>query len=73
MRKSKIRIEFERLTDIINSAASDIEKLRAQCKHIRTEKKYGSNTGNYNPTENCYWTDFTCCACGKWWRVDGSK
>jgi hypothetical protein len=58
----------------------EIEKLRAQiskiqnkCKHLNANKKHGANTGNYDPSDDCYWTVFDCPDCGKRWTEDGSK
>lgn len=49
-----------------------IEAFQEKCKHVRVEKKHGANTGNYDPSADCYWTDFKCLDCNKRWREDGS-
>lgn len=49
-----------------------LQALQEECKHPNAEKKYGSNTGNYDPSADCYWTDFRCHDCGKVWTVDGT-
>lgn len=49
-----------------------ISAYQQKCKHSSFTKKHGSNTGNYDPTADCYWTECECNDCGHWWRVDGS-
>lgn len=52
-----------------------IAKIQDKCNHPKeaTTKKHGSNTGNYDPSADCYWTDFHCKLCDKQWTEDGSK
>ena len=45
-------------------------KLQLICTHLNVEKKYDSNTGNYDPSADSYWIDFFCPDCRKRWRVD---
>ena len=51
-----------------------IEEIQEQCSHPvgGVKKSHGASTGNYDPTENCYWTDFHCSLCDKKWSEDGS-
>jgi len=42
------------------------------CDHENAMKKHFSNTGNYDPSNDCYWTEFYCPYCGRKWTVDGS-
>ena len=58
------------------SIESEIETLRKflkalqeKCKHKNLETKYGSNSGNYDPSADCYWIDYYCPDCNKKWRV----
>ena len=44
--------------------------LQDTCRHENVEKKYRSNTGNYDPTADCYWIDFHCPDCEKRWSRD---
>lgn len=50
-----------------------LKQLQDECPHTDVEKTYGANTGNYDPSADCYWTHFYCPHCGKSWREDGSK
>jgi len=47
-----------------------LNALQDQCPHDNVEKKYGSNTGNYDPSADCYWIDFYCPDCEYRWRED---
>jgi hypothetical protein len=69
----------EELSGDITKLEVEIEKLKAEnervCKHPpkRLIKTHWSNTGNYDPSYNSYWTDFKCQVCGKFWIVEGTK
>lgn len=61
---------------IVIEIKEQIKKLNAQLKDIQdscnhpescVEKKNGSNTGNYDPHADCYWTDYYCKLCEKKW------
>lgn len=47
--------------------------IQETCSHLRATKKHGANTGNYDPSADWYWTDFTCPDCLKRWTEEGSK
>ena len=42
------------------------------CKHPDETllRKSGANTGNYDPSSDCYWYDFHCQICGKKWTTE---
>jgi hypothetical protein len=63
---------IKRLYSQLEMARVKIEKAQESCVHESVEKKYGSNTGNYDPSCDCYWTEFKCNDCGKFWSVEGS-
>jgi hypothetical protein len=56
----------------IKKAEQELADLQEICKHTVAIKRHGSNTGNYDPHADCYWTDFHCPECDKRWRVNGS-
>lgn len=65
--------------NVVRDLQEEIEKLRAQIKEIQDQcshpeaaltKTYGSNTGNYDPSADGYWIDYTCGLCGKKWTGD---
>jgi len=49
-----------------------IAAIQAECNHPKSalKQEYKSNTGNYDPTADCYWIDFHCTLCDKWWSED---
>jgi hypothetical protein len=51
-----------------------IQMWQSECSHDKKhlELKYGSNTGNYDPSADSYWTNIECKVCGKTWHLDGS-
>lgn len=61
----KIQRQIKELND-------ELIKHQDKCKHKKATKEYASNTGNYDPTADCYWTIFNCPTCLKRWSVDGS-
>lgn len=44
--------------------------LQASCPHSGHLFKYRSNTGNYSPSDDSYWTEHTCDDCGKYWTEE---
>jgi hypothetical protein len=50
-----------------------LRNIQEKCAHARVEKKHGASTGNYDPSDDRYWTDFHCLECDKRWHETGSK
>jgi FtsZ-binding cell division protein ZapB len=73
------RIQFPSTLDTIKSlqreidvAKEKIEKIQNDCPHLNVNKKYGGSTGNYDPSNDRYWTELHCPDCDKRWTVDGT-
>jgi hypothetical protein len=67
---------------IVSELFEEIAKIRGKisiiqekCSHPEEAllKEHGSNTGNYDPSVDCYWTNFHCKLCLKSWSEEGSK
>jgi hypothetical protein len=58
------------LEEEIKKVNTQIEILRAECTHPNVIVKHGGNTGNYDPSQDCYWTDYHCPDCGFRWSVE---
>jgi hypothetical protein len=58
--------------EAIAKANEEIRKAQTACEHPGLRHRYGSNTGNYDPSSDTYWTDFYCNVCDAKWKVDGS-
>jgi hypothetical protein len=48
----------------------EITALQKECPHIKLTKKYGANTGNYDPSADSYWIDWHCTDCDSKWTTD---
>ena len=68
----KARREIMKIERRADKARADLRAAQDKCKHPIRYAKYGANTGNYDPHDDCYWTDFGCAVCGKFWDVEGS-
>jgi len=58
-----ILIKIQKLREKIND-------IQDSCPHQNKNKKYKSNTGNYDPSCDSYWIDIDCLDCGKHWCED---
>lgn len=50
-----------------------IAAMQDFCAHENNEAEYRSNTGNYDPSSNCYWVFVKCLDCDKRMRFDSVK
>lgn len=46
-----------------------LREYQEKCRHERAVQDYGSDTGNYDPSADCYWSNIFCPTCLKLWRV----
>lgn len=55
----------------IKALEEKISKIQEQCSHppLAVKSKNGSNTGNYDPSQDSYWTDYHCTLCDKHWTT----
>lgn len=42
-----------------------IKKWQTKLKNIQDSCPHKSNTGNYDPTSDCYWIEYFCYDCEK--------
>lgn len=56
----------------IKAAEEELRALQAECSHPKEglESVAGSNTGNYDPTADCYWINHHCLLCDKRWTEE---
>lgn len=54
----------------INKLNDQLKELQSLCPHPDVTKKYKGNTGNYDPSADCYWIEWHCPDCGKYWITD---
>lgn len=57
---------------IIAEATAELERIQKECTHPKEglDETARSNTGNYDPSADCYWVDFHCTLCDKRWSED---
>lgn len=67
MTPTNIRYKRERILKKIDNLNAELDALQTVCDHLNLTMENGSNTGNYDPSCNCYWTDYECPDCGKRW------
>lgn len=53
--------------------SEELYELQTTCTHPMPNKKYGGNTGNYDPSADSYWIDWDCPDCGHRWTTDQSR
>jgi len=65
-----INTRYRRLVKKAEVIRQQINDLQVECAHTGVKKEYKGNTGNWDPNDNCYWINFSCPDCGKFWRED---
>jgi hypothetical protein len=75
MKSKSLMKRAEEARQEIEKAHLELQKIQNECSHPKEvlSKEHGSDTGNYDPSQDAYWTDFKCGVCGKQWTEDGSK
>lgn len=58
------------LEAIIEEAQRQLSIVRQKCTHENGEYIYEGNTGNWCPSDDCYWRTNQCHDCGKRWIED---
>jgi hypothetical protein len=66
--------KVEEIKNEISELYAKLKNIQSECSHPSDciTKKHGSDTGNWDRNEDCYWTDFHCSLCDKKWTEDGS-
>ena len=54
----------------IKTLQDEVVSIQEDCSHDRIVYKYGSNTGNYDPSCDSYWVDIECLCCDKKFHID---
>lgn len=66
----KIKKKHNRLSEKLDSIHLEIIQLQDTCTHPNASEKHRGDTGNYDPTADCYWIEYKCPDCDKFWTVD---
>lgn len=72
MKTVRERVDEIKLT--LTRLHEELQDIQTVCSHPKEGliKRHESDTGNYDPSQDRYWTDFTCTLCDKRWTEDGS-
>ena len=62
-----------RIVAMRSRLSQELYALQDACPHNDKTGKYGSNTGNYDPSEDSYWYEINCKCCKKAWSEDQSN
>lgn len=73
MRLVNIKSKIDKLHLKIDKYHKEIMKLQQECQHTYVTKKYRCNTGNYDPSQDSYWVEFSCPDCYKHWTKDSKE
>lgn len=65
--------EIEKLNKQIEKLEKKVSVHQSSCDHKNCKIKYGSNTGNYDPSADCYWITADCLDCGKYMNFDSDR
>ncbi len=63
------------LTDKIVALKAELAVHQEKCRHPERHRtyKYRSNTGNYDPTQDFYWTEYHCELCLRQWTTNDQR
>jgi len=66
--------QITKLQKQIEKAYYKIQGIQEMCHHPKefVEYVHCSNTGNYDPSCDRYWTEYHCLECDKKWHQEGS-
>lgn len=65
---SVVKIKADSIRARIAANYKELEDLQNVCAHPDVIIVHKSDTGNYDRSQDCYWTEHTCPDCGKFWR-----
>lgn len=69
MNAEEIRSRVGYITGRIDHWQEMLDEVQENCPHENVDAQKGGNTGNYDQSADCYWTDFHCHDCDKQWTV----
>ena len=59
--------QIQKYKDKIKRAGDKITDLQNSCTHIGVRYKFRGDAGNYDPSDDFYWIEWTCPTCNKYW------
>lgn len=55
--------KIAKLQDGIQKLQLIIKEIRNKCPHKNVIEKFGGSTGNYDPSNDCFWKEVHCIDC----------
>lgn len=65
-----VRTKRREIMEKIEELEEELHELQETCPHPNVNKQYHSNSGNYDPSQDCEWYSFTCPDCDKRWTEE---
>jgi hypothetical protein len=62
-----IKNKYNNIQKKFKSVQSELNWLQETCKHPNVDTKHTSDRGNYDPSMDQYWIEYSCPDCGKFW------
>ena len=69
---SAVKRKFSVIHKKLEHYADELAKLQKSCKHPNVTHEHHSNTGNYDPSADCYWTEYHCPDCWAHWTENST-
>ena len=69
-RMNDIQVEYNRIQKNLDKWSGKLKALQETCLHTDATVVFACNTGNYDPSSDCYWKTSTGPDCRKIWRED---
>lgn len=66
----KINTRYKKLLVKEAKIAQAIKALQEECTHPSLSKIAKGSSGNYDPSNDCWWYECKCPDCGKYWHED---
>lgn len=63
-------LKAHRMQKEIVALRDELRRHQAKCRHLKATKENRGNTGNYDPSANSYWIEFSCPTCLRKWSRD---
>lgn len=64
-----IKERVERINTMRSRLTQELLVIQAECTHPNKTGRYGGNTGNYDPSADCYWITCHCPDCNTGWTI----
>lgn len=67
---SIVKIKADSIKAKIAHGYKELSDLQNVCSHPNVKVEHRGDTGNYDRSADCYWSEHSCPDCGKFWREE---